>query len=155
MRANKTVSIEFFSYFKAKIFPAKRNPYSAFYGLFFVSYGGLLTVVSQFTNLFYYFDENNFYHRNTLYPLSIVLGFLPGLITLTMLFQNRKKLAINVFISLLFYFLLPALSVFLLLLFYGFSWINISLGLGALHLSFSSIKMMELEFYSGERGGTI
>ena len=133
----------------------KGIPIQLFMVFFLCLMGGLLTVVSQFTNLFYYFDENNFYHRNTFYPLSIVLGFLPGLITLTMLFQNRKKLAINVFISLLVYFLLPALSVFLLLLFYGFSWINISLGLGALHLSFSSIKMMELEFYSGERGGTI
>ena len=49
------------------------------------------------------------------------------------------------------YFFFPLAGVVLILVFYGFSWINISLGIGALHLFFSSIKLMELEFYSGER----
>lgn len=68
-----------------------------------------------------------------------------------MLLQNRKKLSTNVFVSLLIYFFFPLAGVVLILVFYGFSWINISLGIGALHLFFSSIKLMELEFYSGER----
>ena len=112
-------------------------------------------ILSQFTDLFYYFDENNLYHRSTLYPLGIVLGILPALITITMLLQNRKKLATNVFVSLVFYFILPLVGVGLILVFYGFSWINIALGLGALHLFFSSIKLLELEFCSGERAHTI
>ncbi len=111
----------------------------------------LLTVISQFTNFFYYFDENNIYHRNTFYPLSVALGLLPGLITFTMLIQNRKKIAKNVFVSFLIYFTLPLTGVILTLFVYGFSWINIFLGLGALHLFYSSIKLMELEFYTGER----
>ena len=130
-------------------------PRQLFIALFFCLIGILLTVVSQFTNIFDYFDEKNIYHRSSLYPLSIVLGFLPGLITLSMLLQNRKKLAKNVFISLLVYFFLPTVGVVMILLVYGFSWINIALGLGSLHLSFSSIKLMELEFYSGERGSLI
>ena len=118
--------------------------------------GGIgLIVFSQFTGFFYYFDENNIYHRNTLFPLSVVLGLLPGLITFTMFLQNKKKLATNVFVSLLLYFILPLIGVILILIFYGFSWINISLGFGALHLFYSSIKLMELEFYSGERASTI
>ena len=114
-----------------------------------------LIVFSQFTGFFYYFDENNIYHRSTLFPLSVVLGLLPGLITFTMFLQNKKKLATNVFISLLLYFIFPLIGVILILIFYGFSWINISLGFGALHLFYSSIKLMELEFYSGERASTI
>jgi len=130
-------------------------PVQLFIVLFLCILGALLTTVSQFTNLFYYFDENNIYHRNTFYPISVSLGFLPGLITLTMFFQNRKKLPKNVFVSLLFYFILPVIGVILILVIYGFSWINISLGLGALHLFFSSIKLLELEFYSAERKSSV
>ena len=54
--------------------------------------GIILTIISQFTNLFYYFDENNLYHRSSLYFLSIILGLLPSLITLTLLIQKRKQL---------------------------------------------------------------
>ena len=130
-------------------------PVHLFIVLFFCLAGIIVTVISQFTHLFYYFDENNLYHRSTFYPLSVALGLLPGLITLTMLLQNKKKLARNVFISLLLYFVLPLIGVVLILVVYGFSWINVSLGLGGLHLFYSSIKLMELEFYSGDRGKTI
>ena len=82
-------------------------------------------------------------------------GLLPGLILLTMLLQNRKKLAKNVFVSLFLYFILPLIGIVLILVFYGFPWVNISLGFGALHLFYSSIKLMELEFYSGERAAKI
>ena len=126
------------------------------YIVFFLCLAGIfLIIISQFTNLFYYFDENNLYHRNTLFPMGVGLGLLPGLITLTVLLQNRKKMQTNAFVSLLLYFALPLIGVFLILVSYGFSWINISLGLGALHLFYSSIKMMEFEFYSGERAQAI
>ncbi|MCR5171456.1 MAG: hypothetical protein K6B73_01155, partial [Treponema sp.] len=132
-----------------------RIPAQLFFVLFLCLLGIILTVISQFTNLFYYFDQNNIYHRSTFYPLSVVLGFLPGLITLTMFIQNRKALAKNVFISLLLYFIFPVVGVILILVNYGLPWINISLGLGAIHLFFSSIKLMELEFYSDKRDSSV
>ncbi len=136
---------------------ARKNgiPVQLFIVFFLCLIGITLTIISQFTGLFYYFDQENIYHRNTLYPLSVALGLLPGLITLTMLIQNRKKLATNVFISLLVYFVLPFAAIILILTVYGFPWINISLGLGALHLFYSSIKLMELKFYSGEKDPSI
>ena len=115
--------------------------------------GIILTVISQFTNLFYYFDENNFYHRNALYPLSVILGLLPGLITLVMIFQSKKVLQKNVLVSLVIYSLFPFAGIILALFFYGISWINIGYGIGALHLFYSSIKLMELEFYSDKKDG--
>ena len=130
-------------------------PVQLFIVLFLCIFGLCLIVISQFTNFFYYFDENNYYHRSTFFPLGVVLGFLPGLITLTVLLQNRNKLQKNAFISLLFYFVLPIIGIILILISYGISWINLSLGLGALHLFYSSIKLMELEFYSGDRAQTI
>ncbi|MBP5696670.1 MAG: hypothetical protein J6X11_08505 [Treponema sp.] len=124
--------------------------------VFFLCFVGVaFTVFSQFTNFFYYFDEKNLYHRSSFYSLSVLLGLLPGLILLTMLLQNRKKLAKNVFVSLFLYFILPLIGIVLILVFYGFPWVNISLGFGALHLFYSSIKLMELEFYSGERAAKI
>ncbi|MCR5187865.1 MAG: hypothetical protein K6C97_02930 [Treponema sp.] len=130
-------------------------PLQLFVVLFLCLIGIGLVIISQFTNLFYYFDENNLYHRSALYPLSVALGLLPGLITLTMLLQNRGKMPPNVFISLAIYFILPSVGIVLILLVYGFSWINVSLGLGSLHLFYSSIKLMEFEFYAKEKTGSV
>ncbi len=116
--------------------------------------GIILTSVSQLTNLFYYFDENNYYHRSALYPLSVVLGLLPGLITLVMLFQSKRILQNNIFISLLVYCIFPLVGIVLALFVYGISWIDIGYGAGALHLFYSSIKLMELEFYSDKKDGS-
>ena len=105
--------------------------------------------------MYYFFDENNIYHRSALYSVSVVLGILPALITFTMLLQNKKKMATNVFISLIVYFVMPFIGVILILFVYGYSWINFSLGIGALHLFYSSIKLMELQFYTGERADSV
>ncbi|MCR5699712.1 MAG: hypothetical protein K6G52_08740 [Treponemataceae bacterium] len=130
-------------------------PVHLFFVLFFCLLGICLLIISQFTNIFYYFDEKNLYHRNTLFPLCVALGFIPGLITFTMLLQNQKYLPKNILYSHIIYFILPAISVILILLVYGFPWINISLGLGALHLFYSSLKLMELAFYSGNNEGLV
>lgn len=123
--------------------------------LFLCLVGICLVIISQFTNLFYYFDKNNIYHRNTFYFVSVVLGLLPGLITFTMLLQNKEKMPLNVFVTLVIYFILPIIGALMILMAYGFSWINVSLGFGSLHLFYSSIKLMELEFYSEEKTNTI
>ncbi|MBO5606447.1 MAG: hypothetical protein J5930_00975 [Treponema sp.] len=123
-------------------------PVQLFIVLFLCLAGVVINAVGQFTGLFYYFDEQNIYHRSSLYPIGVALGFLPGLISVTMLFQNKKKFQRNAFISLCVYFILPLLGIVFILFVYGFPWINIGFGLGALHLFLSSIKMMELEFYT-------
>lgn len=146
MQERLSFSITFFPKESRK----KGIPVQLFIVHFFCILGIILTIISQSTNLFYYFDENNIYHRSTLYPISIGLGLMPGLLSITMLLQNRKKLSKNVFVSLLVYFLIPLTGVALILIFYGYSWINLSLGIGALHLFYSSIKLMELEFYAHE-----
>ena len=124
------------------------------YVVFYICLVGIiLTVASQFTNLFYYFDEEGYYHRSALYSLSVVLGLLPGLITLVMISQSRKLLQKNIFVSLLVYPFFPIVGIVLALFFYGISWIDLGYGIGALHLFYSSIKLMELEFYSDKKDG--
>ena len=108
--------------------------------VFYICLAGIiLTVISQFTNLFYYFDEGNFYHRSALYPLSVVLGLSPGLITVVMLFQYKKVLQKNIFVSLFLYSIFPSAGIVLALFVYGISWIDIGYGIAALHLFYSSI----------------
>ena len=122
--------------------------------VFFICLTGIiLPVVSQFTNLFYYIDEKNFYHRSSLYPLSVVLGLSPGLITLAMILQSKRLLQKNVFVSLLVYPVFPIVGIVLALFVYGISWIDIGYGIAALHLFYSSLKLMELEFYSDKKDG--
>ena len=128
-------------------------PAQLFIVFYLCAIGIVLAVANNFTHLFYYFDENNFYHRSAWYPLSVALGLTPGLITVSMTFQNRKILQKNVFISLLIYSIFPIAGIVFALLFYGFSWINIGYGIGALHLFYSSLKLMELEFYSDKKEG--
>ncbi len=122
--------------------------------VFFICLIGLiLTVISQFTNIFYYFNEENFYHRSELYPLAIALGFLTGLISLVMIFQSKKVLQKNVFVFLVLYPIFPVAGIILDLFFYGISWINIGCAIGSLHLFYSSMKLMELEFFSDKKDG--
>lgn len=130
-------------------------PLHLFIVIIFCIVGFILTDISQFNHIFYYFDENNIYHRNTFYPLSVAIGFLPWLITFSMFIQHKKHLEKNVFISIFIYFSFPFFGLVLILLVYGFSWINISFGIGAIHLFFSSIKLMELEFYSESRDSSV
>ncbi len=85
--------------------------------------------------------------------MSVVLGLSPGLITISMLFQKRKEMQKNVFVSLFIYCVFPFVGVFLALFFYGFSWINFGYGFGALHLFYSSLKLLEIEFYSDKSDG--
>ncbi len=124
--------------------------------VFFICFAGiLLTIVSQFTGLFYYIDKNNLYHRSALYPLSVGLGLISGLISLTMILQNKGKIQANVFITLLIYCILQFLGVIMILFVYGIPCIDLAIGFGALHLFYSSIKLKELEFYSGDRATSI
>ena len=122
------------------------------FAVFYICLTGiLLTIISQFTNLFYYIDETNLYHRNPMYPLSVIMGISPGIITAVLLFQSKKHLQNNIFFSLLAYPVFPVAGVIFALFSYGIAWINIGYGLAALHLFYSSIKLMELEFFSDKR----
>ena len=54
--------------------------------------GVLMVVISQFTGLYYTFDEMNRYVRSPLYPLSIVFPTVVMVIILSLLVEYRKSL---------------------------------------------------------------
>lgn len=89
----------------------------------------LLVIISQFTHWYYYFDDHNFYHRNSGYLLSLILPMCVMAIDLFMLIQNRKKLGRMVFVSMMSYITLPFLATIALAFYYGISLTNIAISI--------------------------
>ena len=89
--------------------------------------GMALVVISQFTHWYYYIDAFNYYHRNSLYAISLVLPLCGMLLDLTMLIQYRKNISRDIFISMISYIALPFAASVALLFYYGISLVNIAI----------------------------
>lgn len=88
--------------------------------------GMIMVIISQFTNFYYYFDENNFYHRNTWFPISQIWGILGILILFFVVIKYRKYLTRMEIISLLTYMFFPAVALAVQIWFYGIALLNIA-----------------------------
>lgn len=55
---------------------------------------------------YYYFYEDNFYHRNTGYIISLLIPVTAMLIDLSLLLQFRKNIRKKIFVSMLSYIVL-------------------------------------------------
>lgn len=89
--------------------------------------GIFLVVLSQFTHFYYYFDADNFYHRNPAYVLSSIIPMAGLLLDLSLLIQYRKNISGDIFVSMLSYIALPVLAMVAQIFYYGFSLINLSI----------------------------
>lgn len=88
-----------------------------------------LVILSQFTDLYYYFDANNCYHRNSAYILSMLLPFCCMLSDFSLIIQHRKFLSKKVFVSMSSYIILPLLAAIIQSFCYGTSLINLAIGI--------------------------
>lgn len=113
--------------------------------------GMLLVVISQFTGLYYSFDANNLYHRNTMYPLSLVMPLLGGAVDLTLLIQYHKRLSRATFVCLLSYMILPMISIILLFFIYGISLVNISINISMIFMFIVAIVEQSHELAQKEK----
>ena len=100
--------------------------------------GMIMVTVSQFTNLYYYFDENNFYHRNTWFPISQIWGIVGILILFYIVIKHRKSLSQMEFISLLTYMFFPVVALAIQIWFYGIALLNIANTISILMLFFAT-----------------
>lgn len=118
---NKNILIKYFS--------VKKYPVRVWgtYIIFGVSI--IFVIISQFTNLYYYFDSENYYHRNAMHPLSLVFAIIIMIMDFTLLIEYRKKIKKEIFISMLSYIVLPAIAAFILLFYYGASLVNIAISI--------------------------
>ena len=87
----------------------------------------LLVMVSQFTDLYYYFDADNFYHRNSAYIISMILPLCCMIIDLSLLLQYRKRMSKDTLAALSSYIVLPVAAAVIQIVHYGISLINLSI----------------------------
>lgn len=91
--------------------------------------GVILVVISQFTNMYYYIDADNFYHRNSLYYISFVIPFACMGLDILILIKYRKNISFRLFVSFIGYVALPIAASIFQVFYYGISLINISLSI--------------------------
>ena len=94
--------------------------------------GVALVIISQFTHMYYYFDEENLYHRGPVIAVSLIIPLVGIELCASILVQYRKSVHISKFIMLLVFSVIPVVSVIIQGLAYGTSVINIMLGFGIL-----------------------
>ena len=86
---------------------------------FFIFIGELLVVVSQFTGLYYTFDEMNRYSRSSLYPICYVFPSLAIVFLFLALLYSRKQIRTNVWVTLVLFTVIPMIAAVLQYFLYG------------------------------------
>ncbi len=70
-------------------------------------------IVSQFTDMYYYFDDNNVYNRSGLYILSNVAPILMLILDIGLLIKYRKEFIIRVYVAYWIYMITPLFGIIL------------------------------------------
>ncbi len=96
--------------------------------------GAISVFISQFTDLFYYFDESNIYREGRYYALFTVLPFITLVVNISLIIQFFNKLEKNVRISLLVFAAIPFLDPFVQILLPGIDTTDISFAVMAMVL---------------------
>ncbi|MGN0151276.1 MAG: sensor histidine kinase [Wujia sp.] len=99
-----------------------------------VGTGIFLLIISQFNHMYYYFDENNLYHRNTMHPIVMLIGVIVTVIDMSLLIQYRRRLKKEKFLAMISYIVLPVIATVILIFYYGISLVNISLTISSLFM---------------------
>ncbi len=84
----------------------------------------ILVVVSQFTNIIYYIDENNRYQRAPLFAVCYVIPIVGPIIQFSVIMNHKKRINRNIYISLLLFLVAPVLASIIQLFSYGISLTN-------------------------------
>ncbi|MCR5848096.1 MAG: EAL domain-containing protein [Lachnospiraceae bacterium] len=111
----------------------------------FVTVGLLLTTISQFTGLLYYFDENNEYHRGPFFWLVTALSMLGALLVVSIIVQYRDRIRRSQQFVLISYLVLPLIGGVIQMIFYGNSLLNICSGFSVLLMFFENVIHKEQE----------
>ncbi|MCR5799219.1 MAG: HD domain-containing protein [Lachnospiraceae bacterium] len=89
--------------------------------------GMVLSIISAFTDLYYYFDEMNKYHRGNGFLIAYIIPIIGPLIQLTVICQNRKRFRKLIFISMELYIFVPLVCGILQIFTYGISIVNMAM----------------------------
>ena len=109
---------------------------------FIILIGEIMIIISQFTGIYYTFDESNYYQRSSLYFISYIIPIVLMVLNVIGIIQFIKKLSFLLKTSLLLFSLVPIIASVIQLFTYGVSLINITLvGLVVLLYIFSLVDM--------------
>ena len=89
--------------------------------------GVVMLIISQFTGLYYTFDEYNRYQRSSIFILSYLFTLGCLLLQLDTIFEYAHRISKNIAVLLVTFTLFPLLAAILQLFCYGLSLINITL----------------------------
>ena len=92
----------------------------------------VLLVISQFNHMFYYFDAQNFYHRTSLYPVLPLFGVVGMVLVAIGSIRHKTAFTRLEYMALLSYLILPIIGLILLALFYGISYLNLTITISGL-----------------------
>lgn len=110
----------------------------------------VLMAISQFNHMFYYFDEENYYHRGTYFVYSQISAILGSIAIVILLIQNRKYLQRSQYMAFWGYIILPITAIIIQLFVYGIALFNLSITISIMFMFFMSQtekgkKMVEQE----------
>ena len=104
--------------------------------------GEILVVVSQFTGIYYYFDEMNRYQRGPLIIINFIIPLLVVAIEFCMIVAYHKYFSPLVRVSLILFTLVPFIASVVQFFVYGISFINMSVVGTAVLLYFFALRDM-------------
>ena len=91
--------------------------------------GMALAVISHFTGLYYYFDEQNIYHRGAGFLIAYLIPVIIPILQYTVILQYRKKFSKLIYFSLTLYIFVPIVFGIIQIFTYGISLVNMSMAL--------------------------
>ena len=89
--------------------------------------GMILAVISAFTGLYYYFDENNTYHRGQGFLIAYIIPVICPIIQYTVIRQYRKLFSKLIYTSLVLYIYVPIVCGIIQIFAYGISIVNMAM----------------------------
>ena len=113
--------------------------------------GLLLVTISQFTGIYYYFDEKHVYQRGPLFWLASVIPMLGAFVVTTVIIQFREKISLSQLLVMISYLVLPLTGGVLQVIFYGNSYLNICIGLSVLLIFFENMINKDKEVIKASR----
>ena len=124
-------------------------------------FGMLMVVVSQFTGIYYTFDETNRYQRSPGFILCYLIPFVVMILQISVILQYRKRLSRSISFSLLLFTSVSLIASVFQLFMYGVSLNNMTIVAMAALLYVFALKDMnreleharkrEIEFYKEEK----
>lgn len=149
------ITVLFHSYVCSYVFPGKkwREMSAAAKLIYLVGAAGIFLVIfSQFTDLYYYFDDANFYHRSQMWILSVVPAAIAAVVDVYLILKHRKNIKRGMTLAMLSYMFLPCAALIVQSFVYGVSFINIAINISMILIFIAALAEQGKNIYELKTG---